>query len=131
MIDDDRKHATTCRASQNPIFLCQCDGYHTFDELYAHRITLYIALCKLLVQDGHPETVWRSRKHSDGSQWGNWFILGINTMAKTQITYHISDMYWDTCDFAVTLEKAPKFDGHTSLDVIKRLKTIFDIKEKL
>lgn len=22
------------------------DGYHTFDELYDHRITLYIALCR-------------------------------------------------------------------------------------
>jgi hypothetical protein len=25
---------------------CKCDGYHTFDELYDHRIQLFIAFCK-------------------------------------------------------------------------------------
>ena len=52
------------------------DGYHTFDELYDHRITLYIALCKSMCGDfGDWRNVWRSQKHSDGTNYDGWFLL--------------------------------------------------------
>jgi hypothetical protein len=97
------------------------DGYHTFDELYSHRIALYIALCRQLnFNSGH--TVWRSEKHSDGSKFEGWFVLGIGENRGEQITYHLPLSRWDECDFAHTLEYAYTFDGHTSADVLERLK---------
>lgn len=94
------------------------DGFHTFGELYDHRITLYISLCKL------QKDVWRSIKHSDGSIWKGWFILGISKEPGKQITYHIPIDLWESCKFAETLDKAPDYDGHTSQDVLERIKTL-------
>jgi hypothetical protein len=113
---------------------CTCDGYHTFDELYDHRISLYIALCKQMKivynefggkQDFH--AVWRSKYHSDGELCfgtGTQYVLGIRKEAGKQITYHIPIERWDETDFADTLEKAPEWDEHTSDDVISRLKLL-------
>lgn len=101
------------------------DGYHTFGELYSHRITLFIALCRYKEGqgwNGEATGVWRSKKHSDGSVWDGWFILGINKLPGEQITYHLPDKEWDNCSFAETLDQAPEFDGHTSSDVLERLK---------
>lgn len=99
------------------------DGYHTIDELYEHRIVLYIALCaaQRLFTD---KEVWRSKLHSDGSGFEGWFILGIGQKKGSQITYHIPLSYWDQTNFAVTLDQAPEWDGHTSVDVLKRLKVL-------
>ena len=107
------------------------DGYHTFDELYEHRITLYIALCRLIVQsarklrltDFHASStpVWRSKAHSDGSVWEGWFILGIGVEAGKQITYHLPESKWKETEFAKTIEKAPEWDQHTPADVLLRL----------
>ena len=94
------------------------DGYHTFGELYEHRITLFIALCKLIRQGN----TWRSKKHSDGSEFEGWFIMGINTAPGEQISYHLPLSKWDDTDFVDELELAPIWDGHTSADVLARLK---------
>ncbi len=99
------------------------DGYHTMDELYDHRIALYIALCKELV-DNKYSNVWRSKLHADGTSFDGWFILGINRKKGKQITYHLPIKEWDETAFAQTREKAPEFDGHTPADVIDRLKNI-------
>lgn len=101
------------------------DGYHTFDELYEHRITLFIALCKSLKDDvGDWRHVWRSELHSDGSSFEGWFVLGIGTEKGHQITYHLPIDKWDETDFALTRDKAPDFDGHTSADVLERIKKL-------
>lgn len=110
------------------------DGYHTFNELYEHRIILYLALCKCLF-DSYTEYVthfnkmknpiWRSYAHSDGSVWDGWFLLGIETEKGKQITYHLPTKYWDECGYADTLEKAPEFDGHTSAEVLQRIKNLY------
>lgn len=108
------------------------DGYHTFGELYDHRITLFIALCRQLFK-GYEEdhfipqyAVWRSKHHSDGELafGGNWFVLGISEEKGDQITYHLPIERWEETDFAKTLEKAPEWDGHTSADVLERLKSL-------
>lgn len=97
------------------------DGYHTIGELYDHRITLYIALCRAL-KNGN---VWRSQKHFDGSNYDGWFVLGIFFKKGKQITYHIPNERWNETDFAETFEKAPaEWDGHTSADVLERLKQL-------
>lgn len=97
------------------------DGYHTFGELYDHRIQLFI----LVVQREKRLQVWRSQTHSDGSVWPGWFLLGIGKQAGYQITYHLPVSKWDECGCAETLDKAPEWDGHTSTDVLQRLKEHF------
>ncbi len=103
------------------------DGYHTFDELYEHRNTLWIELCKLLDRmhsvPGYRE-VWRTNVHSDNSSIAGWFLLGFRTWYGGQITYHLPISKWEECNFAETLDKAPDFDGHTSQDVLERLKQL-------
>lgn len=114
------------------------DGYHTMDELYDHRITLYIALCKLYqefyrMQEGEFGSgkrlnySWRSKRHSDGElcfDTGTQYVLGIGKEPGTMITYHIPIERWNETDFAETLDKSPEWDGHTSADVLERLKTL-------
>lgn len=101
------------------------DGYHTFDELYQHRVELFIALCrtrsKLFQQD---YSCWKSKLHSDGTMFEGWFILGTNTPAGEQITYHLPIDKWQETEFAQILEKAPEWDGHTSDDVLTRLRSL-------
>lgn len=99
------------------------DGYHTFGELYEHRIVLFIALCRFVQQFG-TASVWRSRIHSDGTSFDGWFVLGIFERKGLQITYHLPNTRWQECDFAKQLDCAPEFDGHTPSDVLERLKKL-------
>lgn len=100
------------------------DGYHTFEELYDHRIALFIALCRTIDNPRLKKKSWRSKFHSDGSSFDGWFVMGVGKKTGEQITYHLPLSCWDETGFAETLEKAPEFDGHTPEDVIKRLKQI-------
>lgn len=107
------------------------DGYHTMDELYEHRITLYIALCKEvdysnIEREGTEKCrpVWRSMVHSDDTDFPGWFILGISKEKGKQITYHIPLTRWRETEFAETLIKATEWDGHTSQDVLERIKNL-------
>ncbi len=103
------------------------DGYHTFGELYEHRIMLFLALCRTMIARWHGskgEFVWRSVKHSDGSNFPGWFIVGLSKIPGEQITYHLPMKYWKLTDFIETLDKAPIWDGHTSADVLGRLQKL-------
>jgi hypothetical protein len=98
------------------------DGYHSFGELYEHRITLFIALCKVVHYSNKYEfPVWKSKSHSDRSKMEGWFIMGISFKKGDQITYHLPISYWEKCWFAKEYEAAPDYDGHTSEDVLRRL----------
>ena len=102
------------------------DGYHTFDELYEHRITLWIALCRTQTEHCHKcdDISWRSKLHSDGSSFDGWFVLGLFYDPGEQMTYHLPMSRWDECDFAQELDRAPEFDGHTPADVLERIKKL-------
>lgn len=103
------------------------DGYHTFTELYEHRIALFIALCRARSEDDKfygIDEIWRSKLHSDGTSFEGWFVMGIGKDLGDQITYHLPLSKWEETDFAETLEQAPEFDGHTSADVLERLKKL-------
>ncbi len=91
------------------------DGYHTFGQLYDHRITLYIAFCYMLQVRGSVMP-WRYKESKD------WFILGIPS---PQITYHLPMSRWEECNFADTRLVKPEFDGHNSDDVIDRIKSFY------
>lgn len=106
---------------------CTCDGYHTFKELYDHRIALFIALANFLSiaydEYGSGLKVWKSKIHHDGTSLDGWFIAGIGEKKGEQISYHLPLDKWDELlvDF---IDKAPEFDGHTSDDVLERLKKL-------
>lgn len=93
------------------------DGYHTFDELYEHRCHLFVALMR-----SHPDMAWRSMKHADGTMFEGWFIAGMR-LPTGDISYHLPSAMWDTLDSAaiLTIDTAPKWDGHTASDVVDRL----------
>jgi len=99
------------------------DGYHTFKELYEHRIILYIALCGQFARKMNG-IVWRSRLHSDGTNFDGWFTLGMFKLKGDQITYHLPNSKWEETEFAETLDKAPEWDGHTPEDVLERLRIL-------
>jgi hypothetical protein len=93
------------------------DGCHTFDELYEHRSLLFISLMK-----AHPHLSWRANIHHDGTHYSDYFIAGME-LPSGQITYHLKNEFWEMLDYSMiaTSNKAPKWDGHTSDDVIKRI----------
>ena len=94
------------------------DGYHTFSELYDHRIALFLALLSLMPKD----KVWASRCHADGTSIDGWIVAGIHTSAG-DVTYHLPDIVVEIlAEMQIDLrEKAPEWDGHTSADVVARL----------
>jgi hypothetical protein len=103
------------------------DGFHNFDQLYQHRIELFITVCKQFrFAKDSTRVVWFSRKHSDGTEWPRWFILGIGITKGHQITYHLPvDPYLNRVSAMFEeLPQAPEYDGHTSDDVIERLKKL-------
>lgn len=99
------------------------DGYHTFGELYEHRITLFITLCRILFNSTYGEdkkdiSIWKTPP-IDG-----WFIMGITVDGK-QITYHLPESKWNETEFCEYMNpKSYQFDGHNSDDVLQRLKTL-------
>ena len=132
-----KEHSDNCKVQEDFKLMCDCDGYHTFNELYEHRIRLYIALCrvyatmnkqsKLLGLKPLTDSIWRSKKHSDGKICfgkDDIFIMGINKEKGEQITYHLPMEKWNETEFAETLDQAPEFDGHSSDDVLDRLKKL-------
>lgn len=96
------------------------DGYHTFDELYAHRCRLFVAL--LLCADtftGYESAPFKTRCDDKGNTIPGWFIGGMDT-PHGQITYHLPDEWWDK----LPIRAEPMnfgYDGHTSADALERL----------
>ncbi len=109
------------------------DGSHTFTELYDCRDTLYIALCHQICRCSNLASgrvtnpvsgpIWRSKKHSDGTSYEGYFLLGINEPHGMQITFHLPLSRWPETYFAKTFDEAPPFDGHTPAEVLKRIKS--------
>lgn len=99
------------------------DGYHTFNELYHHRMILFSIIC-----NQNQESAWKSKLHHDGDMFDGYFIVGINTI-DGQYTYHYPVDTWD--NFKVNeLEFAPEWDGHQPAD-IERLLNLLDNKKKV
>lgn len=92
------------------------DGYHTFNELYYHRMVLFSVICNT-----YKDLAWKSWKHHDNTMFEDYFIVGIETKYG-QYTYHYHKDYWDM--FKVKeLNNAPIWDGHEPKD-INRLESL-------
>lgn len=99
------------------------DGYHTFNELYHHRAVLFSIIC-----NSFPELAWKSKAHDTGDMFDGMFIVGIET-PEGQATYHYDiEPYWDMYKIK-ELDRAPKWDGHTPADAIKRLASLVTLKQ--
>lgn len=92
------------------------DGYHTFGELYYHRMVLFSIIC-----NQNKDKAWKARQHYDGTMFDGDFIVGIST-SEGQYTYHYDLEYWDEFKVKV-LDRAPEYDGHKPSD-IRRLKEL-------
>jgi len=93
------------------------DGYHTFDELYFHRMILFSVICEQNILKA-----WKSKLHYDGTMFENYFIVGINT-PEGQYSYHYHMEYWDHFENIKEIPNAPEWDGHLPKDVT-RLKSL-------
>lgn len=93
------------------------DGFHTYDELYDHRMALTAALTAAV-----PEISWRSREHHpDGEpMFEGFFIVGI-TLPTGVITYHYKFEHWEKFNHVPVIDHAPAWDGHLPKDCIERL----------
>lgn len=91
------------------------DGYHTFDELYYHRMVLFSIIC-----NQNKEKAWKSKLHHDGTMFDkDSFIVGIET-PEGQYTYHYKLKFWDMYNVK-ELEYAPEYDGHKPEDITRLL----------
>ena len=88
------------------------DGSHTFNELYYHRMMLFLMVCRMF-----KDKAWKSWKHHDMTMYEDYFIVGIFT-PEGQFTYHYHKEYWDLFDVKERMF-APLYDGHTSDDITR------------
>lgn len=91
------------------------DGWHTFEELYYHRMILF-----LTIQKANKNISWKSKKHHDGTMFEDSFIVGIET-PEGQYTYHYNLKYWDLFEEIKELNYAPEYDGHKPKDITRLL----------
>ena len=95
------------------------DGYHTFDELYDHRSRLFLRLCWSM---GEGAKIFM--KNSDGSVYEGMFGLSLETL-NGQVSYHLDNKYLEEARKIPNIEvyeRCDWYDGHTSGDVLARLK---------
>lgn len=90
------------------------DGYHTFNELYFHRMILFS-----IILNQNKNISWKSKKHKDGTMFKGSFVCGIDT-PEGQYTYHYDLEYWDYFNVK-ELEYAPKWDRHRPKDIVRLL----------
>ena len=91
------------------------DGYHTFDELYEHRMLLYINFCLSRAN----ECYWTF--HED---FGNCPICLVWESRAGQISYHLNKKYLSLIQKKFKRNDDHKYDGHNSFDVLDRLKVL-------
>lgn len=95
------------------------DGYHTFDELYYHRMILFAIICNT-----YGGKAWKSLKHADGTMYDDYFIVGVTT-PEGDYTYHYHKDHWDM--FAVKeIDFAPEWDGHKPSDITRLFSLLND-----
>lgn len=94
------------------------DNFHSMSELYFNRMILFDLLMK-----SHPEYAWKSKLHSDGTMFTDYFIVGFTFKDETSFTYHFHIKYWDIFS-CVELVRAPEYDGHLPQDIYRLYKLL-------
>lgn len=109
--------------SNKPIYLS--DGYHSMDELYDHRMMLFVALLNQLTSLD-VRSPFKSKLHADGTMYDGFFLAGLQDFdGKCWLSYHLKiDPYWELLHCNEIVTGVPEWDGHTSADVLERLKSL-------
>lgn len=93
------------------------DGYHTFDELYQHRVALFL----YALRRGAFTNAYAVKDHFEG-----WDLIVAYTCGGSgldQISYHVPATErprWEDVVLSVPKEDH-QWDGHTSAEVVNRL----------
>lgn len=118
MIDDLQKQIDSLPYSEREAL---SDGYHTFKELYDFRLIYNASLINEWHYQGFYNT-HKSKRHSDGEECfgGNYFIV-MATLPTGQISNHYPLKDWGLFK-CIEKVKADPWDGHTSQDVVDRLR---------
>lgn len=100
------------------------DGFYKFDQLYDLRMVYNAALFNEWAKCGK-YSVHKSMCHYNGEECfgGGWFIV-IANLPTGQISNHYKLENWDLFQIPSFNKAQCEFDGHTSKDVIKRLKAL-------
>jgi hypothetical protein len=116
------KQAKQIEEDQRKVTEHTSDGYHTFKELYEFRKLYNAALFNEWAKQ-KKFSVHKSWRHTDGELCfgGGWFIVVAITM-DGQISNHYESKDWDLFKIPAYDKPLFEFDGHTSSDVIVRLK---------
>jgi len=100
------------------------DMYYQIQELYEFRLIYNAHLFNEWAKTRKYE-VYKSRRHHDGKLCfdGEWFVV-VAILPTGQITnhYHIKD--WELFKIPTYGKVKDEFDGHTSCDVLERLKGV-------
>lgn len=102
------------------------DGYHTFNELYDFRRTYnYLLFNEWFNRNIY--NVHKSKKHYEGDLCfeGDYFIVCAD-LPDGQITNHYPIKYWDLFEIPEYDKPLSPWDGHSSNDVLNRLKGLSD-----
>lgn len=96
------------------------DDFHTKEELYDFRMVMHAHLA-IMWHRFNMYPVVKSFRHHDGEECfdGNYFIV-VAQLPTGQISNHYKKEYWGMFQIP-NQEFAPKWDGHNSQDVLKRL----------
>lgn len=89
------------------------DGYHTFDELYYHRMCMFAIICNIF-----NDKAWKSWKHHDNTMYTDYFIVGLTIENVGDFSYHYHKSEWDKFNVK-ELSRAPKWDGHKPEDIVR------------
>lgn len=100
------------------------DQAHTIDELYEFRLMYNALLFNLWEETGKYE-VYKSKRHDDGELCfdGDYFIV-VAMLPKGQISNHYPMDKWEYFKIPEYEKVKDKFDGHTSQDVLDRLRDV-------
>lgn len=96
------------------------DEHHTMEELYNFRMLMHAHLA-IMWHRFNMYPVVKSWRHHDGEECfdGNYFIV-VAQLPTGQISNHYKKEFWGMFQIP-NQEFAPKWDGHNSQDVLKRL----------
>lgn len=96
------------------------DGFHTFKELYHHRLALTLALIRAA-----PHLAWRSKHHHPNDaepMFEGYFIIGLELPTGT-IRYHYKLEHWEKFKGITEIVYPPIWDGTSNTtDILEALK---------
>jgi hypothetical protein len=103
------------------------DGYHTFKELYDHRIALWMVVLSKYKDDPQAK-IYNRLKHNHGSFFDGYFLSLLVIDSNIQISYHLPLKFWQKVA-GQKFDRSPiEYDGHTAQNCVDRLMGLIDYK---